>query len=111
MTVLSCLLIYFIAQHVPYSIFLLLPRHIAVSSLLYPSESRCVRHMSSLERNHPFLERAPSKPYHRDSLLSYYSCLLLYSSKSSGLVMWSRPLLSKELLFRYTILLLAICQI
>ena len=69
MTVLSRLLIYFMARHVPYSIFLLLPWHIAVSSLLYPSESGCVRHMSSLERDHLFLERAPSKPYHRDSPL------------------------------------------
>ena len=104
MTVLSRLLIYFMARHVPYSIFLLLPWHIAVSSLLYPSESGRARHMSSLER-------APSKPYHRDSPLSYYSHLLLYFSKSSGLVMRSRLLLSKELLFRYTILFLAICQI
>ena len=67
--------------------------------------------MSFLEHDHPFLERAPSKPYHCDSPLSYYSRLLLYFSKSFGLVTRSRPLLSKELLFRYTILFLAICQI
>jgi len=111
MTVLSHLLIYFMARHVPYSIFLLLPWHIAVSSLLYPSESGCVRHMFSLKRDHPFLECTPSKPYQRDSPLSYYSCLRLYFSKSSGLVTQSRPLFSKELLFQYTILFLAICQI
>ena len=102
MTVLSYLLIYFMAQHIPYSIFLLLFWHIAVSSLLYPSESGHVWHISSLECT-------PLKPYHRDFLLSYYNWL--YFLKSSGLVMRSRPLFSKELLFRYTILFLVICQI
>jgi len=63
MTVLSHLLIYFMARHVPYSIFLLLPWHIAISSLLYPSESGRAQYMSSLERDHLFLKHAPSKPY------------------------------------------------
>jgi len=99
MTVLSRLLIYFMAQHVPYSIFLLLPQHIAISSLLYPSESRRAQHMSSLERDHLFLEHAPSKPYQCDSPLSYYSHLRLYFSKSSGLVTRSRPLFSNYIQF------------